>query len=282
MIGFLPRGARGALLVWAITASALAAGTARADDDDPRPAAGIKDNSFLIDEAYNQGPGEIQHILTLQRQQRDWTLSFTQEWSLGTQAHQMSYSVPYLRLRSDGQRARGIGDVEISYRYQAWLESATMPAFAPGVSLILPTGSQNKGLGDGSFGVEIMLPFSKIVSDRVTLHANAGVTHLFDVHGHSPTSFVAAGSAVYAVTREFNFLLEGLVEWSESVNDAFALERETTFTLSPGFRKAINLPDDKQFVFGFATPITFARDKPTDYGLFFYLSFEHNVLKKKR
>ena len=135
MIGFLPRGARGALLLWAITASALAAGTARADeDDDPRPAAGIKDNSFLIDEAYNQGPGEIQHILTLQRQQRDWTLSFTQEWSLGSQAHQMSYSVPYLRLRSDGQRARGIGDVEISYRYQAWIETATSPAFAPGLT----------------------------------------------------------------------------------------------------------------------------------------------------
>jgi hypothetical protein len=266
-----------------VAASLLAAGTARADeDDDPRPAAGIKDNSFLIDEAYNQGPGEIQHILTLQRQYRDWYLSFTQEHSLGSQAHQISYSIPYLRLRSDGQRARGIGDVEISYRYQAWMESATMPAFAPGLSLILPTGSQSRGLGDGSFGLEVKLPFSKIVSDRVTLHANAGVTHLFDVHGHSPTSYLLGGSAVYAVTREFNFLVEALVEWNESVNDAFAIERETTFTLSPGFRKAINLPDDKQFVFGFATPITFSRDKSTDYGLFFYLSFEHNVLKKKR
>ena len=59
-------------------------------------------------------------------------------------------------------------------------------------------------------------------------------------------------------------------------------ERETTFTLSPGFRKAINFPDDKQLVLGFATPITFSSDNRTDYGLFFYLSFEHNVFKHTR
>jgi hypothetical protein len=269
--------------VAALVLSALTIEIASADDDDdPRPAAGIKDNSFLIDEAYNQGPGEIQHIVTLQRQFRDWNLAFTQEHSLGTQAHQLSYSIPYLRLRSDGQRASGIGDVEVNYRYQAWMETAITPAFAAGVTLIAPTGSQRRGLGDGSFGLEGKLAFSKIVSDRVTLHANAAVTNMFDVQGHSPTSYMIGGSGIYAVTRDFNFMLEGLIEWNESVNDEPALTRETTFTLSPGFRKAINFPDDKQFVFGFATPITFSRDKPTDYGLFFYLSFEHNVLKKKK
>jgi hypothetical protein len=87
------------------------------------------------------------------------------------------------------------------------------------------------------------------------------------------------GSGVYAVTRDFNILLEGVVEWNESVNDTLLIERETTFTLNPGFRAAINFPNDKQFVFGFATPITFSRDKRTDYGLFFYLSFEHDINK---
>jgi hypothetical protein len=162
------------------------------------------------------------------------------------------------------------------------METAITPAFAAGVTLIAPTGSQRRGLGDGSFGLEGKLAFSKIVSERVTLHANAAVTNMFDVQGHSPTSYMIGGSGIYAVTRDFNFMLEGLIEWNESVNDEPALTRETTFTLSPGFRKAINFPDDKQFVFGFATPITFSRDKPTDYGLFFYLSFEHNVLKKKK
>jgi len=273
--------ARGLACALTFLAIGATAGSAAADDDDddPRPAAGIQDNSFLIDEAYNQKPGEVQHVLTLQRQYRDWYLSFVQEWALGSQTHQLGYSVPYTWLRSEGQRVHGIGDIEITYRYQAWLETATMPAFAPSLSLIVPTGSQRRGLGDGSFGVEVKFPFSKIVADRVTLHANAGITHLFDVYGHSPTSFMAGASGVYAVTRDFNVLLEGIVERSESVNDAREIERETTFTLSPGFRKAWNFPEDKQFVVGFATPITFSRER-TDYGLFFYASFEHRFLSK--
>ena len=128
-----------------IAATGLAVGIARADDDDPRPAAGIKENSFLIEEAYNQEPGEIQHVLTLQRQYRDWFLNFSQEWALGSQTHQLSYSVPYSWLRSDGQRVKGVGDAEITYRYQAWLETATSPAFAPELSLILPSGNRNRG-----------------------------------------------------------------------------------------------------------------------------------------
>jgi Putative MetA-pathway of phenol degradation len=268
-----------AWLAAAILLLALASPAARADDD-PRMVAGIADNSFLIEEAYNQEAGVVQHIATLQRQRRDWFFSFVQEWPFTTQTHQVSYSVPYTWLRSDGQHAQGIGDIMLNYRYQALMESATTPAFAPRLSLILPSGNRSKGLGDGSLGVGVLLPFSKIVSDRVALHANAGVTHLFDVDGHSPTSFLLGGSAIYAVTRDFNFLLEGLAEWNESVNDLRQLERETTFTLNPGFRTAVNFPDDSQFVVGFATPITFSRDR-TDFGLFFYLSYEHRFLPKQ-
>ena len=277
---FFERASRGRYLsLTMIAASTLLAGPALAEDD-PRPAAGIQDNSFLIEEAYNQEAGVVQHIATLQRQRRDWFFGFTQEWPFTTQKHQVSYSIPYTWLRSDGQHAQGVGDISFHYRYQALMESDTTPAFAPRISLIVPSGNRSKGLGDGSLGVETLLPFSKIVSDRVTRHANAGMTHLFDVQGHSPTSFLLGGSAIYAVTRDFNLMLEALVEWNESVNDARELERETTFTLNPGFRKAFNFPDDKQLVVGFATPITFSRDR-TDFGLFFYLSFEHRFLPKQ-
>ena len=131
MTDFLLRGARWVYPLIILAAGTLAAGIARADDVDPRPAAGIKEHSFLIEEAYSQEAGEIQHVVTLQRKQRDWFFHFSQEWALGSRTHQLGYSVPYSWLRSDGQRAKGIGDVEITYRYQAWLESATMPAFAP-------------------------------------------------------------------------------------------------------------------------------------------------------
>jgi hypothetical protein len=255
-----------------------------AEEKDLRPAAGVQDNSFLIEEAYNQEAGVVQHISTLQRQNRNWYFGFTQEWPLRSQAHQFSYTVPYSWIRNDaGQRAHGLGDFVVNYRYQILTETDTLPAFAPRLSLILPTGNKDKGLGDGSFGFEVHLPFSKIVSDRVTLHANAGMTHLFDVDGRHPTSYMLGGSAIYAVNRDFNLMLETLGEWTESVNAMREIEREFTYTISPGARRAFNFPDlaDLQVVIGAAVPISFTKGKPTDYGLFFYLSFEHNFLGKK-
>jgi hypothetical protein len=260
-----------------------ASGFAVAEEKDPRLAAGIQDNSFLIEEAYNQETGVVQHIQTLRRQGRDWTYNFTQEWPATTQDHQVSYTVPYAWIRNDfDQRVHGVGDMLLNYRPQIWTETDTRPAFAPRFSLILPTGNTNKGLGDGSFGIQTNAAFSKIVSDRVTLHGNAGFTHLFDVDGHHPTSFNLGGSAIYAVTRDFNLMLETLAEWNQSVNADRALEREFTYTISPGFRYALNFPqlNELQVVFGAAAPISFTRGQSTDYGVFLYLSFEHSFLDK--
>ena len=272
--------------VWRILAAAVACGAfpinTIAEEKDQRPAAGIQDNSFLIEEAYNQEAGVIQHTSTLRRQRRDWFYTFTQEWPIGSQTHQFSYTLPYSRIRNNNnQLVHGPGDIEINYRYQAMMETATLPAFAPRLSMILPTGNKDKGTGTGSAGIQVMLPFSKIVSDRVTLHANAAMTHLFDVDGFQPTSYMLGGSAIYAATRDFNLMLESLVEWEESINAMRELERETTYTISPGFRYALNFPQlaELQVVVGAALPIAFTRGKSTDYGAFFYLSFEHSIKK---
>ena len=254
--------------MWAIQAAA--------QEGDDRLAKGVQDNSFLIEEAYNQEPRVVQHITSLRRQGRDWFLNFTQEWPLGSQTHQFSYSLPYSFLRNEGRRVRGVGDVLLNYRFQALYESEAAPAFAPRFSLVLPTGSEEKGTGSGSLGYQVNLPFSKVISDRVTLHANAGVNSLFDVAGRSPTSYALGGSVVYAVTREFNLMLEALGERNETVDAARSIERELALTVSPGARYAFNLPAG-QLVAGLGLPITFTNDKP-DYGAIFYLSFEHKFL----
>ena len=43
---------------------------------------GIQDNSFLVEEAYNQEFGVVQHISSFTRfwDSKDWNYSFTQEW----------------------------------------------------------------------------------------------------------------------------------------------------------------------------------------------------------
>lgn len=253
--------------------------SALGEPTDPRPAAGIQDNACLVEEAYNQEANVVQHITCTRRQGHDWAFNFTQEWPVGSQDHQFSYTIPYFWLRNEGRRVQGLGDVFLNYRYQALYETSTTPAFSPRLSLILPSGNVDKDLGNGSLGYQILLPFSKIVSDRVTVHANAGVTSFFDVQGHQPTSYLIGASGIYAVTRDFNLMLESLTEWNERITSAGDIERETSFTISPGFRYAFNLSAG-QLVVGAGLPIRLTRRATPDYGVFFYLSFEHSILKK--
>src|SRR5918992_1369706 len=108
----------------------------------------IEDNSFLIEEAYNQEPGVVQHIFNTlynnDSRRRGWTFSFTQEWPVFSQDHQFSYTIPTYHLVEGSDRLYGIGDVLLNYRYQALEEGELKPAFAPRFSLVLPTGSRRR------------------------------------------------------------------------------------------------------------------------------------------
>ena len=97
---------------------------------------------------------------------------------------------------------------------------------------------------------------------------------MFDVAGHQPTIYRVGGSAIYAVTRDTNFLLETIGDWVESVDTLGRLQRDFELTLLPGVRHAFNFADDAQLVVGAGVPIVFANGS-VDAGAFFYLSFEH-------
>src|SRR5262245_1440816 len=237
-------------------------------------AKGIQDNSFLIEEAYNQEAGHVQHIINLRRQEGQWQFSFSQEWPIRSQTHQFSYTVPY---NFGGGQA--LGDVTLNYRYQAMTETDTRPAIAPRIGLVLPSANQIEADGplearEKSYGLEVLLPISKIVSDRVTLNGNVGLRSFFDVAGHQPTTYRLGGSAIYAVTRDTNFLVEAIADWVKSVNSLNRLEREFEFTLLPGIRQAFNFANDAQLVIGAGVPIVLSKGS-ADTGAFFYLSFEH-------
>src|SRR5262245_16100843 len=80
--------------------SAVAADEQKAAE---RPVDGIRDNSFFVEEAYNQEPGVVQHIFngvsTWDRvdgpDDQSLILTFTQEWPIFSQKHQFSYTIPY-------------------------------------------------------------------------------------------------------------------------------------------------------------------------------------------
>jgi hypothetical protein len=185
--------------------------------------------------------------------------------------------VPYSFLESGGQSANGFGDVLLNYRFQALYESDTLPAFAPRFSLVLPTGDESKGLGDNTLGYQFNLPMSKIVQDRWTLHANAGLTFFPDLNGRNPLSYNLGGSAIYAVSRNFNLMLETIGEWNETVDASGSIDRDFEAIISPGVRYAFNFPA-AQLVLGIGVPIGLTKAAP-DYGVFLYFSFEHRFKK---
>jgi hypothetical protein len=95
---------------------------------------GIIDNSFLVEEAFNQDAGTFQNILSWTRNQSgEWEASFTQEWPVLVTRHQLSYSVP---LSGGAGAGVHLGSVQVNYRYQAANEGPRNPAFAPRVSVI--------------------------------------------------------------------------------------------------------------------------------------------------
>jgi hypothetical protein len=241
-------------------------------------AKGIQDNSFFVEEAYNQEPGVVQHILNVPvfftGGGKESTPSFTQEWPVFSQTHQFSYTLPH----TFAEEETSLEDIRLNYRLQALMESERDPAFAPRFSLVIPTGDADKGFGHGRLGYEVNLPFSKIVSNRWTVNFNAGGSVFPDVNDRDLGNYNLGVSAIYAVSSNFNLMLESVAFWEEDVDLEGKVDRTVTALLSPGARYAFNLPNDAQLVVGFAVPIGLTSDSP-DYGLFFYCSFEHPFLR---
>jgi len=243
----------------------------------------IQDNSFLLEEAYNQEDGVIQHIQTFQyMKSHDWAYSFTQEWPVPTQTHQLSYTVPYLHL-DDPELGTGFGDVLLNYRYQAILNGPV--AFSPRLSLVLPTGAYEKGLGSDAWGLQGNLPLSLELGDRWVTHWNLGATYLPGAKGldgsKADTTGVNYGaSIIYLANDHFNLLTEFVGGTNEVVGDAGRLERENWFLINPGMRFAIDFESGLQIVPGLSFPIGVG-PSAGEYGVFLYLSFEHPLFKPK-
>jgi DtxR family transcriptional regulator, Mn-dependent transcriptional regulator len=231
----------------------------------------ITDNSFLVEEAFNQEAGVVQNIFGIYRPgDGSWVSAFTQEWPVRVQAHQFSYTVA---LGSTGNDS-GIGDVLLHYRFQAVDETAHRPAFSPRVSLVLPTGNVDRGLGDGSAGWEVNLPFSKQFGD-LYLHWNAGFTNLPSAEAgslkHNLFTPRAAASGIWRVRPMFNLMIETVFEWPEEVAGA-TTDRSYGTTVLPGFRTGWNV-GEAQAIVGVGVPVSFSSGT-TDTGVFGYFSYE--------
>jgi hypothetical protein len=243
----------------------------------PLTAQAIQDNSFLIEEAYNQESGVVQHISTFARLSGgDWEYSFTQEWPLGGIRHQLSYTIPVENVEGFGT---GLGDVALNYRYQLVGNPEARTVAAPRLSILLPTGAEEEGRGAGGMGFQMNLPVTLVLSNEIVTHWNAGATLTPSARNAlretaTTHSFNLGASLVWLVRPSLNFLLETVWEKTGTVVADGRVIGETGWVLSPGVRWAFDLPGSLQIVPGVAYTIGLGPGSDED-ALFVYLSFEH-------
>ncbi len=251
-------------LIAALIGGAGAAGAAA-----PPP---IQDNSFLVEEAYNQEFRVVQHISAWSRFEPsgEYAYAFTQEWPVLTQRHQLSYTIPF---QSRGGSTEGLGDVAVHYRYQWPGLGETGLAVAPRLTLLLPTGDADKDLGAGSAGVQANLPLSVELSSRLVAHTNAGFTYTGEA-GSAPArrGYNLGQSLVWLVSPTINPLIELVWDRSDAVGGGS--DREENLLVSPGLRWAHDFESGLQIVPGLAVPIGLGPRRGAS-GVFLYPSFEH-------
>ena len=262
---------------------ALLLATALVAEDKPqaKKEGPIQDNSFLIEEAYNQEVGVVQHINTFTRYQdsKDWVYTFTQEWPMGSQAHQLSFTLPYQRLGASLDGKQGFGDVALNYRYQLLGDGDALVAISPRLSVLLPTGDAKTGYGRGALGLQVMFPVSWVLNDSFAAHTNIGATHTPRAQNPlgeraSTQDLMLGQSLIWLVNPRFNVMLEYVHTGAQAVAGPGQTERQTATYLSPGIRWAYNFPSGLQIVPGLAFPIGVGASKG-EKAVFLYLSFEH-------
>lgn len=240
----------------------------------------IEDNSFLVEEAYNQEPGVVQFIFNYQvfKKSKDSNFLFTNEMPMGSQTHQFSYSLPYNRLDATGDK--GLGDIQLNYRYQLLADEKL--AMAPRLTLILPTGDYKKGLGTGSAGLQFNHTLSAQINSSLMNHWNVGFTYTPSYKEasadatDSTTSFNFATSFVYLHSKTLNFMAEFVGNQNEVLTSPGVKTTTNTFFIVPGFRYAINFPSGMQIVPGIGAPIGLGPSE-RESSVFLYLSIEDKL-----
>ncbi|HWR34513.1 MAG TPA: transporter [Clostridia bacterium] len=269
-----------ARFLFAAFALSLAVGQLAGQQSEPADPAPIQDNSFLIEEAYNQEPGVIQHISFFTRSfdTKEWVYNFTEEWPVTGQKHQFSFTLSATRTGFAGAGA-GIGDTAINYRYQLLGSGDTRVAISPRVSALLPSGDVRLGRGYGGAGVQVNLPVSIALNRKLVTHLNAGATWVPRARNElretaSVNGYNLGQSFIWLARQNFNVMLETVWTGSESVVASDKTQRAHDLLISPGVRWAHNFRSGLQIVPGLAVPIG-AGPSAGDTGIILYLSFEH-------
>lgn len=241
----------------------------------------IADNSFLVEEAYNQESGVYQFVQQYQTTaaNRIYDYSFTGELPITHLKHQFSFEVPYSRSGIGGKT--GLGDVILSYRWQPYNHNGKMEAHRFG--LILPTGGVEEEHGNGVTGVDYVFASTSPLGENFQFHWNLGGSYIPEAKlaGKQERENLMALSFASGLVYHWHERLDLLVEFLTIASDSFNYLRKSEdftydFILNQGVRSATLLDwKNAEIVGGLSFPVRYAEDHLSS-AVLVYLSVEPN------
>jgi hypothetical protein len=249
----------------------------------------IEDNSFLVDEAFNQEKGVMQYTSNFYWSDMNsncMAYTFTHEIPVFSNHHQVSYTLQYNFSQPFGtSRNSGPGDMTIGYTYLAtgkddWLMTV------PQINFIIPTGDPARGLGNGGFGGKLSLALTKRLSGAIVTHYNISYTTIYKADYYINT-FQAesrkgeknikvntfAASVIWYPASRFNLMLESVANYVNGIGVNGSNLRGWQVISNPGVRFAADL-NKALLVAGVSCPITFDSNSADQAGILIYLSIE--------
>jgi hypothetical protein len=109
-------------------------------------------------------------------------------------------------------RECGLGDLELSAKWQFYEETKWGPAQALAVAVKIPTADDSSGMGSGETDYDISWIASKTVREKTGVHVNAGYTWVGEPSGEKVGDIVHCGLAM-------DYQLTDAVQW---VGEVFA------------------------------------------------------------
>ncbi len=216
--------------------------------DEPSP---IEDHNFFVESGWNRTEGAM--IYTNAFLGGALSHELAQEWAWTSPRHQFSYTIP---IYSDGET--GLGDAALHYRYQLFGGAGSKFAVAPRLSVLLPTRSEH--FGGSSSGLQVNVPVSAKIGERLTSHTNVGATWFRE---REVREINLAQSLSLAVTDRLTVALDAAYTACQ--------DDEHLFVVRPGVQFAFEGPRGLQLAPGIALPIGGQGGE----GVLFYLAVEH-------
>lgn len=254
-------------------------------DSDARSKRWLQSNNLLVETPYTQERGEAQHTFTFGRTRHEnWASTFTQEWPLLSEKHQLTFSLPMQIGRND-EGVRGVGDAAIEYTYQLIGTNESRITISPKVGFFVPTGDVAKELGIGAPGFEFSVPAGVMLSSNVGILTNVSAS----IFGRTKNSegelvrhkFLEVGqSLVWYARPRFNALLEAKWERAVAIEDNGHRLRKDELFIAPGIRWAHLAGNKVAFIPGISVPLGIGPSR-RDCGILFSLAIEHPFGKRR-